>query len=111
MIRRSYLFIIPLTFIVSFLTYLDRGSVSFGSLQFRKDLGLSAADCTSFLLGYHVQILNSMREIHDCHGVRAEVKYIDAIFSSLSFVYVGCGSNEQMLSVADGTGSGIFYVG
>eukprot|EP00884_Botryococcus_braunii_P015354 jgi/Botrbrau1/2501/Bobra.0226s0057.1 len=55
-IRRSYLCLIPLLFIVSFLTYLDRGSVSFGSLQFKKDLGMSSADYGTgsgiFYIGY-----------------------------------------------------------
>eukprot|EP00884_Botryococcus_braunii_P015350 jgi/Botrbrau1/2499/Bobra.0226s0055.1 len=55
-IRRSYLGLIPLLFMVAFLTYLDRGSVSFGSLQFSKDLEMSSAEYGTgsgiFYIGY-----------------------------------------------------------
>lgn len=46
-IIQCFLGLIPLLFFVSFLTYLDRGSVSFGSLQFKKDIGLTSTNCES----------------------------------------------------------------
>lgn len=44
-IRKVYFFVTPLIFVAGFLSYLDRSSVSFGALQFQKDLRLSSADC------------------------------------------------------------------
>eukprot|EP00884_Botryococcus_braunii_P018564 jgi/Botrbrau1/5391/Bobra.0346s0051.1 len=55
-IRKCYLFIIPFLFIAGWLSYMDRSSVSFGALQFKKDLKLTTADyglgSALFYIGY-----------------------------------------------------------